>query len=128
MKKWIFVFLVAVPAAAQEVTMTLTWAQPTEYEDGSLIGPGELTTYELGCGPVPGDRSIHMRMWMAEDGVTLRSEPVAMGNYYCALRVNATIAGFDPGPPSEWSGEYFFPALPRPRAPTGLTIVAGAVS
>lgn len=102
------------------VEKTFSWTAPTEYTDGTALDPlQELERYELGCGPVAGDRSSDVRTWI-QGASFQRVEDFAAGEHHCALRVRALVND-QPSEFSDWSNELTFTVAPgRPNAPTNL--------
>ena len=98
---------------ASSENRTLTWQPPTEYEDDTPIGPGELETYTLICGGLnvqfPGDTT---------SGVY----DFPPGSYDCVLTVTATN-GETSMPSNQVSFTIAQPPPPAPKAPTNLTVM-----
>jgi hypothetical protein len=110
--------------SAMADSKTFSWANPTEYENGEPLTLSEFVRYDLGCGPVSGDRSTIVRTWIAT-GTDAREEAfTAVGPYFCALNITATGTVTDNQPAtSEWSNEVSFTVAPtKPNPVTNLTV------
>ena len=110
------------PALAAD--RTFSWDAPTEYVDGSPLPLEELERYELGCGPVAGERAADVRTWITTPSDT-RVEDFGIGTHYCALRVKAITNASQVGDWSAWSNEVSFTVAPpvmAPVAPMNLAV------
>ena len=109
--------------------VTLSWINPTEYEDGTVLELMEFQRFDLSCSATPGDRSVITATWIdvtptrtIQNDVFPRGVPV-----HCALRVAAIHPVKTGGTTalSEWSNEVNFSLpLATPNPPTGLTVDA----
>jgi len=98
------------------------WTAPGSYDDGSPIQPGDIQTYTIYCGTVPGNYSA-----IAPTGSDIPWFPINAvvsvdGEYFCA--VTATAKGFE----SPFSEEVHFfigsgqASVPVLAAPGGLRV------
>ena len=106
----------------------ISWTNPTEYEDGTVLELMEFQRFDLSCSATPGDRSVITDTWIditpnrnVTNDFFPRGVPV-----HCALRVAVVHPVKTQGQITEsvWSNEVTFTVpFSQPLPPTDLTVV-----
>lgn len=121
MKALITLFIILgllLPATAWANTATLSWTPPTQYEDGSAIGSGEIKSYKIYYGTKQGGPyNFIATVPGANNTVTI--ENLTNGTWYF---VATTVSSQDAESTTTPEVSKVVNVIKKPRAPTGFII------
>ena len=110
--------MLAFPKLAWANTANLTWVAPAQYEDGSVIGPGEIKNFKIYYGNKQGG-PYQFIVTVSVNTKTVTIENLPNGTwYFVATAISSQDAESEPSV----EGFKTINVIKKPKAPTSFTV------